>query len=183
MNLSLNVLLDQLRDIPLEIHVSLPTNQKFCRCALLPRDYSMMRDDFIHICRLSDALRIAAASPGKYYLCIRDRISDHLETEEILQGMVIINENMDVEKLLSLVQDIFDRISEWYREMQSALIHERSLQYILNLSEQVIGNTINISDSAFSLLARTQHIETDDTISLALAELGYHPESTLQMFR
>lgn len=97
--------------------------------------------------------------------------------------MIIVNENMETELLLNTVQEIFDRISEWYRKMQDALIHEAGLQVILDLSESIIGNTINISDSAFTLLARTTHIETDDPISLALAEFGYHPESTLQLFR
>ena len=142
-----------------------------------------MREDLIHICRLSDALRASAVSPGKYYLCIRDRITDSIETEAALQGMVIINENMDIEWLLNRVQDIFDQISEWYREIQNALIHEKDLQTILDVSEHVIGNTINISDSAFTLLACTRNIQTDDEISTALRTFGYHPESTLQMFR
>lgn len=183
MNLSLNIILNQLRDLHLEVHSTLPSNKSFCRCALLPRNYEVMRDDLLHICRLSDALRASAASPGKYYLCIRDRITDSVETEEALQGMVIVNENMDIELLLSKVQDIFNQVSEWYQEMQSALIHEKSLQTILDISEHVIGNTINISDSAFTLLACTQNIQPDDEISLALREFGYHPESTLQMFR
>lgn len=183
MNLSLNILLDQLRDLPLECHVPLPSAASFCRPALLPRNYTVMREDLIHVCRLSDALRAAAAVPGMHYLCIRDRIKDSAETEDLLQGMVIINENMDIEFLLNQVQEIFTRISTWYQQMQDALIHERSLQCILDLAEPVLGNTINISDSAFTLLACTRNIQPDDEISITLREFGYHPESTLQMFR
>lgn len=183
MNLSLNIILDQLRDLTLECHVTAPSQCNFCRCALLPRDYSVMRKDLIHVCRLSDALRATSAAPGMYYLCIRDRIKDAAETDDLLQGMIIVNENMDIELLLSRVQDLFDRISEWYRQMQQALICEHSLQKILDLSEPVLENTINISDSAFSLLACTRNIQTDDEMSLALREFGYHPEATLQKFR
>lgn len=162
MNLSLNIILDQLRSLPLEVHIDDPAEKIFCRGALLPRDYRVMRKDLLHVCRLSDALRASSAVPDRFYLCIRDRITDGQETDERLQGMIIVNENMETELLLNTVQEIFDRISEWYRKMQDALIHEAGLQTILELSEPIIGNTINISDSAFTLLARTTHIETDD---------------------
>ncbi|MCQ2452455.1 MAG: helix-turn-helix domain-containing protein [Oscillospiraceae bacterium] len=183
MTLSLNILLDQLREYPLENHIPLPSDAAFTCCALLPRFYSAMRTDYLHVCRLSEALHAAANRDGMFYLCIRDRLKDDEETEDALRGMVILNENMDVEKLLNTVQLLFNRIRDWYQEMQNSLIREKPLQHILDTSEGVIGNTINISDSAFTLLARTRNIETDDPVSLALAELGYHPESTLKLFR
>lgn len=183
MTLSLHIILDQLRVLKTESHISMPSETRFRRCALLPRNYSSMKKDYIHVCRLSEALHASAEVTGMYYLCIRDRMQDASETEQALQGMVIVNENMDVEKLLDMVQDIFQRIGDWYQEMQRALIHEMPLQHILDISGSVIGNTINISDSAFTLLARTSSIETDDPISLELAENGYHPESTLRQFR
>lgn len=55
MNLSLNIILDQLRSLPLEVHIDDPAEKIFCRGALLPRDYRVMRKDLLHVCRLSDA--------------------------------------------------------------------------------------------------------------------------------
>ena len=43
MNLSLNIILDQLRSLPLEVHIDDPAEKVFCRGALLPRDYRVMR--------------------------------------------------------------------------------------------------------------------------------------------
>lgn len=183
MTLSLNIILDQLREFPLENHIPMPSDAAFSRCALLPRTYASMRQDYIHVCRLSEALHASVSTEGMYYLCIRDRMKDASETEDTVRGMIIVNENMDVEKLLNVVQDLFHRISDWYQEMQSSLIHEKPLEHILDISKDVIGNTINISDSAFTLLARTTNVETDDSMSMALAEFGYHPESTLKQFR
>ena len=183
MNLSFNILLAQLRDMHYETYIPNPCSNTFSSPALLPRDYKVMRYDLIHICRLSDAMRAATICPGMNYICIRDRIRDDSETEDTVRGMVIINENMDVELLFYKIQDIFVRVNHWYQKMQDALICEGSLQDILNLSGDIIGNTINISDSAFTLLACTHSIETDDTVSLHLRQFGYHPESTLRMFR
>lgn len=183
MDLSWNIILDQLREYNLEVHLSDDLDRSFSRPALLPRNYAAMRKDLIHVCRLSDAMRANTGNQGMAYICVRDRIKDDKENAESLSGMIIVNENMEVELMLGIVQEIFLGIEQWYRRMQDALIQERSLQYILDLSETVIGNTINISDSAFTLLAQTENIETDDRISLDLKTFGYHPESTLQLFR
>ena len=183
MKLSWNVILDQLRNYNLEVHVTGDLTRQFLRPALLPQSFDVMREDLLHICLLSDAMRASAERPGMGYICARNRIKDDKETEASLSGMIIINENMEVELLLNLVEDIYQRISDWYQSMQDMLIRERGLQELLELSEPIIGNTINISDSAFTLLARTTHIETDDPISQDLREFGYHPESTLQLFR
>ena len=83
MNLSLNIILDQLRSLPLEVHIDDPAEKIFCRGALLPRDYRVMRKDLLHVCRLSDALRASAAVPDRFYLCVRDRITDGQETDLI----------------------------------------------------------------------------------------------------
>lgn len=181
MYLSLNILVDQLRDMQCELHVELPSTRKFSHSSLLPRDYGQAREEFIYICRLSEALRAAEARPGLTYICLRDRIKDAAETEDRLDGMIVVNENLDMESLFTLIQDAFFRISEWTLSMQDCLIRERPLQDIMTLSEAVIGNTINISDSAFTLLATTTGIDTDDPISTALRQNGYHPESTLQL--
>lgn len=185
MMLSLAILLDHLRDLPLETHIPQPNNDKvsFSRASVLPRRRDDMRQNLIYVCRLSDALRVTADVPNMWYLCIRDRIRDDTENDEDFSGMIIVNKNMDVEELLNRVQEFFDKICDWILQIQRALIREKSLQEILDLSTDVIGNTINITDSAFFLLARTNSIETDDSISSDLIKYGYHPESTLQIFR
>ena len=183
MNLTINILLDQLRKYKLKAYVNGMEERSFSRPALLPRDYEIMRPDLIHVCRLSDALRASAQMTDMAYICVRDRILDDQETEERLKGMIVINENVEVENLLSIVSDIFLTIGEWQRQMQDALIHDRGLQQLLDLSVPILENTINISDSAFMLLARTDSIETDDPLSVELKKFGYHPETTLQKFR
>ncbi len=183
MQISLNVIVDLLNSYPLEIHVADPGAAVFSWAALLPRHVDLIRDDLIHVCRLSDALRVSSQRPGAYYICVRDRIADAAETPEAVNGMVIVNENVDIEILLNKIQEHFTNIAEWYRKMQEALLEEKDLQEILNLCDDIIGNSINISDSAFSLLARTNNIETDDPLCLALAENGEHPYETLMKFR
>lgn len=181
--ISLNIILDKLSCYQHEVHVSMPCDKAFNRTALLPRDDQGMNPDWLYICRLSEYIRDASHSPGIYYICLRDRMIDTTETESMMANTIIINENMELEQLFTEVQDVFFQINEWIREMQETVIRSKSLQDLLELSERVIGNTINISDSALTLLAHTWNVETDDPVTLKLIENGFHPEETLQKFK
>lgn len=183
LSISLNIILDKISSHQHSVHIKMPCAKAFSRTALLPRNSKDMTSDWLYVCRLSDYIRVAPHTPDIYYLCLRDRMEDSEETEDLLSNTIIINENIELEYLFTEIQDIFFRINEWIQEMQEKVIHSDSLQSILDLSEPIIGNTINISDSALTLLAHTWNIEPDDTITLALIENGFHPESSLQKFR
>lgn len=88
-----------------------------------------------------------------------------------------------LDQLFTSIQDVFFGVNEWVREMQETVIRSKSLQDLLTLSEKVIGNTINISDSALTLLAHTFGITADDPVTQALIDNGFHPEATLRMFK
>lgn len=183
LSISLNIILDSISGHQQDIHVKLPCDKTFNRTALLPRSSENMTADWLYVCRLSDFIRVAPHTTGIYYLCLRDRMEDSYETEALLANTIIINENIELEQLFTEVQDIFFRTNEWIREMQELVIRSQSLQEILTLSEPIIGNTINISDSALTLLAHTWNIVPDDEVTQALIENGFHPESSLQLFR
>ena len=130
MKLSLNILLDQLRNCNLEVHLSVPLTKSFCRPALLPHRYESMREDLLHICTLSDAIRANKDHPGMTYICVRNRIKDAAETEDSLNGMIIINENMEVPFLLNMVQEIFQRIDELKE-------HHMRVPQVIELAEEL----------------------------------------------
>lgn len=183
MNISLNIILDSINHYRHELHVGLPTDISFRRISLLPRELSSAQSDCLYICYLSEAMRTADQVSDFYCLCIRDRICDELETEEMLSGMLIINENLELVTLFSEVQETFILINDWYKDMQDAVIKQKSMQDIISLSEPVIGNFISVSDSALSLLAYTKNIPVDDPVSVFLIENGYHSEETVKKFK
>ena len=165
--------MDELRQFPHETQIPFPSQARFSHPSLLPRDFARMRPELLYVCRLSEGLRAAAERPELYFICLRDRIKDTAEGEQLLRRMVIINENMDFETLFTSIQDAFFRINDWQQKMQEALIRNKPLQEIIDLSEEIIGNTINISDSAFTLLACTWGIPTDEEVTLSLRAQGY----------
>jgi hypothetical protein len=183
MYISLNILLDSISHNRYEVFIDLPTDKAFRRISLLPREISSAKPDCLYVCRLSDAMRAAKHVPDLYCICLRDRISDEQETKELLSGMIIINENLELEQLFSEIQDTFILINDWYEDMQDAIIMHKSMQDIISMSEPVIGNFISVSDSSLSLLAYTKNISTDDPTSLFLIENGYHSEEAIRLFK
>lgn len=183
MNISLNIILDTISRYRFELHVKLPTAAAFRRVSILSRDQSPVHENCLYVCRLSDALRISTQDPGFYFICLRDRIHDERETAERLSGMIIINENLELDQLFTEIQDTFFTINDWYQQMQDAIIRQKSMQDIIAMSESVIGNFITVSDAAFSLLAYTKGLTTDDPMQLALIKNGYHAEESVKLFK
>lgn len=183
MYISLNIILDSIEHYRYESHIELPSDLTFRRISLLPKEITSAKVDCLYVCRLSDAMRAAKQISNFYCLCLRDRMHDERETKELLSGMIIINENMEQEQLFSEVQDTFIKINDWYEHMQDAIIRQKSMQEIVSMSEEIIGNFISVSDSALSLLAYTKNIPTDDPTSLFLVENGYHSEESIKKFK
>ena len=183
MQISLNILLDSLKKYKIELHIDLPSELTFKRLVILPREIPQDQPDCLYVGRLSDTLRIKNTADGLNCLCLRDRIRDDRENDETLSGLIIINENLDLEDLFSEVQETFVRLNEWYQSMQDAVISQKSLQDIITMSENVIGNFISVSDSALTLVAHTKNIPTDDPTSRFLIENGYHSDEAVRKFK
>lgn len=184
MEISLNIILDRLSDYRIETHLPLPSKQKFDRVELFPQKPAELRSDRLYLSRLSQVISLPAECRREaVFLCLRDRIHDASETEESLAGTVIVNENLSYEFLFAFVQSIFFEIGSWYIEAQEAIIQNRSLQDLIDLSETILKNYVQITDSSFKLLGYSRHTECDEEITVLARQHGYHPEKTVETFR
>lgn len=75
------------------------------------------------------------------------------------------------------------RYELWQDAMKTALLNDGDYQNILTCSEDLLGNFVSISDSAFRLLAYTKGIPIDDPIPCSLIEHGHHVPKTIERFR
>jgi len=175
-DISLNIILDTLSHYRYESYVELPSDITFNRISILLRDIKNAQHNCLYVCRLSDALQVIDEKPGLFYICLRDRIHDEREAKEYLNTMIIINENLELDRLFSEIQFTFVLVNDWYQNMQDAVIRQKSMQDIITMSESVIGNFITVTDTAFSLLAYTKGLQTDDPLQNTLVKNGYHTE-------
>ncbi|SHI01980.1 PucR C-terminal helix-turn-helix domain-containing protein [Sporobacter termitidis DSM 10068] len=183
MQISLNIILDVLESYRQEIHVSSGSKLSFSRCLPLPDDTGDMAGDCIYVGGLAKALALRGEGVDICCICLRDRVKDEAETDAALNGLIIINENISPNALLMLVQNRFFAILDWIQQMHETMIHDGSMQDIVDLCAPVIDNYIAVSDSSLMLLAYSRFIPCDDPICVNLVKYGYHPEESIQKFK
>ena len=183
MRISLNLVLEQLKEHNCQTYIESGGQLGFERLCLLPEKGEEIDPTRLYVGDLSQALALRLQGTDFYCVCVRDRVHDRAETEEVLAGLIVINENISQRKIYTELQDLFFTVSEWVNKMNRYAYEQRPLQDILELSEPVIGNFISISDSALSLMCYTSHIPIDDPLCVKLLANGFHPEETIAAFR
>ena len=181
-SLSLPIILEYISDHSLEINFFNETAPEFTSYDSIPSARSGFRTDTLYIGTLSEAIK-QQKPKNIYMICIRDRERDELETREKLDGIIVINDDMSLNDLLSTINHCFELINEWVYGMQDAIIKGKSETEFLALSEPVIGNYIAISDSALMLVGNTPGIPIDCPVALGLISRGYHSSETVSEFR
>lgn len=148
---------------------------EFCR-AICPCDECTVFDhSVIYIWDYERALPLCSADPELFFLC-----PETDSVQEALPGNLIpIPGAHDLLQLAQRVQDVFFDMNQWNLAMHLSIIKGKGVQDLLDLSEPVLGNTIQITDSATSLIACTRTIEPKDFISLSLREHGYHTDEAM----
>lgn len=179
MKISLNLLLEELG---FDLDRPHKTNPSFSRVEPYLLGGFAASDESLLISSLSEAL-LVPKKRGLYFLCVRDRMVDDLESEESLEGIFIVRRNMDQRELFNVVYRVFLRIQDWIMRMQESVLNNRGMQDLIDLSEPMIGNHITVLDSSFKLLAYTHHIETDDENLVQLMAQGYHSDDTVAKLR
>ena len=183
MKVTLNVILESLGDYNIESFAEEASGISFRQARLLESNEKSLDPDFLYIGLLSDVMTVSKRARGVYFICVRDKEISERERDHFQPSIIIIKEKITPARLLAEVQKIILFIQEWHAAMQEAVIYEKGLQGILDLSEPVIGNFISINDSAFSLLAYTKGISIDDEVSLFLIKNGYHSPETMKKFK
>ena len=184
MDISLSIILDRLSEYRIETYLLQPSEYIFDRIELFPQRIADLKAGRLYLARLSQVISLPVKCRREaVFLCLRDRISDDSETDENLTGTVIVNENISYEFLFTFVQDIFFEIGSWYVEAQQAIIQNRSMQDLIDMSEGILKNYVQVTDSSFKLLGYTRHIECDEEITVLARKHGYHPEKTVEIFR
>lgn len=183
MEISVNILLDRLAQFSLENHVTLPTNRRVSRAELPRNPFESFSEDSIYVSTLTQVLSIPKQERKEIlFICLRDRAADPSEKEEMMNGIIVIDDDISFENLFACVQDIFYQFEKWQRNAQETIIKNGSLQDIIDLSEEIIQNYVQITDSSFKLLGYTKGIDCDEEITILARKHGFHPESTIKKF-
>lgn len=183
MNFTVNMLRDALAERSCRSFFPEGEDRAFRRVTFLPSDTAALNPDYLYVALLSHALEAAVENPGAAFLCLRDRFfRDTTSDAARLRSMLVVDEHISLVELFGAAQDAFFRVSEWTEAMNAAFLRGGTLQELLDLSEPILGNPVNICGPSLELLAATRGIAPTDRTSRLLLEHGCHPAETIRRF-
>ena len=131
---------------------------------------------------LSEILPISDIHPNINFLCIRDRFADEDETSRKKKNILVLTTNKKLHMVFNEILSTFSRYRDWDMQMQLSVTSNQGIQPLVDLTENMIGNHIDIMDATFKLLGYTRNIEVDDPITERLLAQGYHSDETMKQF-
>lgn len=137
--------------------------------------------DHLIVCGASELRVLPARSGGGAVVCVCG--PDDPEPGETARELVIVRAEVSPIEVYRKLNRRFFEIMDWRMRMAEAMNGGCSLQEIMEMSKDMIGNYIAVSDSTFRLVANTANIPCDDAICQRMIENGYHPESVVAKFR
>lgn len=183
MNFTVNMLRDALAERRCRSFFPEGENRAFRRVTFLPSDTAALDPEYLYVALLSHAIEAGRENPSAAFLCLRDRFfKDTAEDAAALRSMLVVDEHISLVELFGAAQDAFFRVSEWAEAMNAAFLRGGTLQELLDLSEPILGNTVNICGPSLELLAATRGIAPADRTSRLLLEQGCHPAETILRF-
>ncbi len=131
---------------------------------------------------LSEILPISDIHPNIHFLCIRDRFADEEETTRKKKNILVLTTNKKLHQIFNEILSIYSRYRDWDMQMHLSVVANQGIQPLVDLTEDIIGNHMDIMDATFKLLGYTRNIVLDDPITERLIAQGYHSEETMKQF-
>lgn len=183
MLITLNMLLDLVTSLKPEHQLDAVNGKTgFSGTYLLHSPADLVDPSLICVCDLSVAIPHAEKNPGSYYLCLRDRVQDGMETEDLISRMIVVGTNIGLPAFFNVVQAYFNKLELWNSRILEAMINKEGLQSLLDLSEGILENHVAVFDPTLRLLAHTKNIDPVEERARNMVRLGYHPEEDMQLF-
>lgn len=136
----------------------------------------------LYVGMLSEILPVADHHPQNSFLCLRDRFADDEESAHEKSNILVLTTNKKLHTVFNEILSIYSRYQEWDMQMNISTISNEGIQPLVDLTEDIIGNHIDIMDATFKLMGYTRNIELDDPITEKLIEQGYHSDETMKRF-
>lgn len=76
-------------------------------------------------------------------------------------NLVLVDEKFQVSRILNQMIDIFSRMANWDKMMHIAALEGKSLQHLVDISEEILEHPLIIFDASFDVLAYTKHVDSE----------------------
>jgi len=183
LNISLNIIIDRLSEYNCEYFLTVPSDREVCAVKLLTGPKAETDSGSLYVSSLSTALSSGRdkESPAIFICPVGSTAAERINAEG-RKDLIIVRNDISIEELASFIQDVFNEFNTWYQNMMEAIIKNQSFQKLIDLSEGILKNYVQITDSSFKLLGFTRNIECDEEVTVLARKYGFHPESTIKKF-
>lgn len=181
MQLSLNIINDALISLKPQSRV-LDGSAKVSSVSIYNKRKKTLSKDHLYVGMLSDILDNNPTDPGVFFIAVQDKKKAKDVPENRLNNVIILEKNCDILDVFEILQTLFSDISTWCEGMDFFLIRKKSIQDVLSLCEQIIGNFITVTDSSFSLVAYTNGLNCDCPHTNELIKHGYYTQEAISKF-
>ncbi|MCM8711240.1 helix-turn-helix domain-containing protein [Clostridium sp. SYSU_GA19001] len=175
MELNIGTLISKIKQYKFELYLSLGEQIPIKSIKLLPINSLNFDPNVLYITKASDLLHVLPINNPVNIICVSD-CSLKLDTYDCYQLNLIIINNVDIIELFNYIQDILlshQRLTVDSANLFTALVEDKGIQHIIDISYKILGNPIHVSDLSHKILAFTKNINVDDPIWYELTTTGY----------
>ena len=181
MQLSLNIIIDALADYRPSNRI-LDTSSKVSAVSIYNKRKKTFSAEHIYVGMLSDLIDNEPYEVGSYFVAVPDKKRLKDVPAGHLTNTIVLEKDCEMLDVFETLQTLFSDISTWCEGMDFFLIRRKSIQDVLSLCEQIIGNFITITDSSFSLVAYTNGLRCDCPHTNDLIKQGYYNQEAISKF-
>ena len=183
MQATLNMLLAAISDLPSESRVADQDGLRVSGITLFckGRRTDDVPEERLIVCSAADAPAAALIKGYGAIVCVCGE--GGVFPDNAPRETVAVFAGAEPAEIYQRLNERYIRIMDWRMRMAEGMTNGCSLQEIMEMSKDMIGNYIAVSDNTFRLVANTANIPCDDVICQRMIKHGYHPESVVAKFR
>ena len=173
-SVSTNIILDALREAGYSFDCSIEGKRSFTWTAFSDGSELEADPQVLYVC--ADGISRRNDDSNYYCICITDSRPEDAHT-------IAVHTGDSPFQVFRTVHSCFREMQRWGDELINTIQTRPDYQTIVDLSENILGNSLYILDPSLKLLACTQNIVDDDIMDIKLREKGYHADDTISRFR
>ncbi len=177
MNVTLNIVIDAFTEYALVNHIPLNENRSYRCVSFLPPSCENMEKDVLYLLDLSKDAEFIKENASLSYLCISS--AENISAADVPTDCLLVKNMQSLTELAWVIQSRFTKLQNWERELKDIIINGGTYQDIIDASEYILGNPIQVIDASYKLLASSNNIVSDDEIDVKLNRTGFHSQDTL----
>lgn len=125
----------------------------------------------LFICDEKDAPSLFGQIPGAFAV-VRVSGKDDVEAMRPFFSRAILVENADPTSLTFVIQSLFTKMLIWESTLERISYRQGEVRDLLDVSAQMLGNFIFVSDNNFNLVAYTESVEPPDNLHRTIVRDG-----------